>query len=339
MSWYYLLKRLIFVVISLLGVLIITFMISHVVPGDPAVIAAGRIADPKVVEQIREELGLNKPLYQQFLIYLEQLLRMDLGRSIISKRPVIEDIKAYFPATFELVTVSLILTTLVGIWTGVISASRRNSVLDHVVRVVSLAGISMPEFWFAILLQLLFIHIFRGFPIDSRISLDVLMHYPMKNITGLYILDSLLQHNWPVLKSALLHIALPAFTLTFCNLAQVTRITRAAMIEVMYQDYIQTAKATGVSSFKVIYKYGLRNALIPILTIIGMVYGFLLGGAVLTEVIFSWPGVGRYVVKAILYLDFPAIMAITIFSATIVIFLNFMVDILYVVINPVIRYE
>jgi len=315
-------------------------MISHVVPGDPAVIAAGRIADEKVVKHIREEMGLDRPVYQQFLIYIERLfLKLDLGRSIISKRPVIEDLKTYFPATFELITITLVLVTLIGILTGVVSAIRRNSMLDHVIRTVTLSGISMPEFWLAIILQLLFVYTFVGFPIDGRVSIEVLMLYPMKNITGLYTLDSLLQFNWPVFKSALIHLVLPVVTLTFCYVPQVTRITRAAMIEVMHQDYIKTAEATGVSPFKVVFKYGLRNALIPTSTIIGMVYGFLLGGTVLTELIFSWPGIGRYVVLAIFRLDFPAIMGVTILSAAIVIALNFLVDILIVVINPTVRYR
>jgi peptide/nickel transport system permease protein len=340
MSWYYVLRRLGFAVVSLLGVLVVTFTISHVVPGDPAVIAAGRIVNPKVIDHIRKEMGLDKPIYQQFGIYLERLFfKRDLGRSLISKRPVVEDLKTYFPATFELVTITLVLVTIIGISTGVISANRRNSVLDHTIRAVTLSGISIPEFWLAIILQLLFAYTFVRFPIDGRLSVEVLMSHPLKKITGLYTVDSLLQMNWPVFKSALLHLALPVFTLTFCYVPYVTRIARAAMIEVMYQDYIKTAEAAGLSSYKVIYKYGLRNALIPVSTIIGMVYGFLLGGTVLTELIFSWPGIGRYVVLAIFRLDFPAIMGVTILSAAIVIALNFLVDILIVAINPTVRYR
>ena len=340
MSWSYVLRRLGFAAVSLLGVLVITFLISHVVPGDPAVIAAGRIADPKVVEHIRKEMGLDKPVYQQFVIYLDRLfLKWDFGRSLISKRPVVEDLKAYFPATFELVTITLILVTLIGILTGVVSARKRGSGLDHTIRAITLSGISMPEFWLAIVLQLLLVYVFMGFPIDGRVSIEVLMTYPLKPITGLYTVDSMFQQNWPVFKSALLHLALPVFTLTFCYVPQVSRIARAAMIEVMHQDYMKTAEATGLGSFKVIYKYGLRNALIPVSTIIGMVYGFLLGGTVLTELIFSWPGIGRYVVQAIFRLDFPAIMGVTILSAAIVIALNFVVDILIVVINPTVKYR
>jgi peptide/nickel transport system permease protein len=339
MSWSYVLKRLGFAGVSLFGVLVVTFLISHVVPGDPAVIAAGRIADPKVVDHIRKEMGLDKPVYQQFLIYLERLIvKRDMGRSLISRRPVVEDLKAYFPATFELVTITLILVTIIGIFTGVASANRKNSAVDHTIRAITLSGISMPEFWLAIVLQLLLVYVFAGFPIDGRISIEIIMGHPMKTITGLYTVDSLLQLNWPVFKSALAHLALPVFTLTFCYVPQVTRIARAAMIEVMYQDYIKTAEAAGLSSFKVIYKYGLRNALIPVSTIIGMVYGFLLGGTVLTELIFSWPGIGRYVVQAIFRLDFPAIMGVTILSAAIVIALNFVVDMLIVAINPTVRY-
>lgn len=339
MSGHYLLRRLSLAILSLFGVVMITFTLSHIVPGDPAVIAAGRIANPKVVEHIRKEMGLDKPLYEQFAIYVERLfLKLDMGRSIISKRPVIEDLKAYFPATLELVTISLILITLFGILTGVLSAVKRDTLLDHAIRVITLSGISMPEFWFAIILQLLFASIFIGFPIDGRASIGALINHPLKPITGFYLLDSALQRNWAVFGSALLHLVLPVVTLTFCYVAQVTRISRAAMIDVLYQDYIRTARATGVSTFKLIVKHALRNTLIPVLMIIGMVYGFLLGGSVLVELIFSWPGLGRYVVQAIFRLDFPAIMGVTILGATIVIFLNLLADMLCAVVNPTVRY-
>jgi len=336
----YLLRRLILAFVSILGVLVITFTLSHVVPGDPAALVAGKEADPQVIEQVREELGLNKPLYQQFLLYFERLfLKFDLGKSIISKRPVVEDIKAYFPATFELVAIPMILVTVLGVWTGAISAIWRNSVLDHIVRIITLSGISIPIFWLALMLQLFAISIFTEFPIDGRVSITVLLHHPMKNISGLYIVDSMLQHNWPVFKSAVLHIILPALTVTFCSIAQITRITRAAMIQVMYQDYIRTAEAMGISSLKIIYKYGLRNTFIPVLTVVGMIYKWLLAGSVLLELIFSWPGIGRYAVNAIFSLDFPAIMGVTIFSSMIVIFLNLIIDMLYPVINPTVKYE
>jgi len=340
MTTYYLLRRLALSIISFLGVLVITFMLSYVVPGDPAVLAAGRVPDRKVVERIRKEMGLDKPVYVQFIMYLERLfLRQDLGKSVVTKRPVVQDLKIYFPATFELVTLCLILITIFGVWAGVVSAVRRNSALDHTIRAISLSGISMPEFWLAMMLQLIVIQVIRGFPIDGRVSIDVIVHHPLRQITGFYLLDSLVQQNWLFLKSALLHLILPVSTLTFALVAYVVRITRAAMLEILNLDYIQTARATGISSFKVVYKYALRNALIPVLTIIGMVYGFLLRGTVLTELIFSWPGIGRYAVNAIFSLDFPAIMGVAILGASMIILLNLIVDVLCAFVNPTVRYR
>ncbi len=339
MSGYYLIRRVGLTIFALFGVIVVTFILSHVVPGDPAVIAAGRVADPNVVDKIRQEMGLDKPIIVQFVSYVRNLVcEGDLGTSIISRRPVSEDIKMYFPATFELVTLSAVLITVLGILTGVLSALKRGSLFDHSMRVITLSGLSMPEFWVAIMLQLLFASVIFGFPIDGRASLSMLLQHPLKQRTGLYLLDSLLQGNWPVFWSSVTHLILPVATLTFSYLAQVTRISRASMIEVLHQDYIRTARAAGVSQTRLVVKYALRNALIPILTMIGMIYGYLLGGTVLIELIFSWPGLGRYVVQAITRLDFPAIMGVTLIGGAIVILLNMVVDLLCLVVNPTLRY-
>ena len=339
MTLQYLARRLGLALLSIFGIVVITFVLSHVIPGDPAVIAAGRVADPKVVANIREEMGLDQPLHIQFVTYLRRLIvEQDLGRSIISHRPVADDLKAYFPATLELITISMVLITILGIATGALSALKRDSLFDHSVRVLALSGLSMPEFWFAIMLQFLFASVIFGFPIDGRASLMVLLQHPLKTRTGLYLVDSLLQGNWPVLGSAALHLILPVATLTFAYTAQITRIARAAMIEVLNQDYIRTARAVGVGPVRLVFKYALRNALIPVLTMIGMIYGYLLGGTILIESVFSWPGLGRYVVQAIFRLDFPGIMGVTILGATIVVFLNLVVDVLCVVVNPSIKY-
>ncbi len=319
--------------------MVTTFVLSHVVPGDPAVIAAGRIADPQVVERIRTEMGLDKPIFIQFASYVRGLARGDLGVSIISRRPVLEDMKAFFPATFELVTISAFFITVLGILTGVLSAIKRDSAFDHAMRAFTLSGLSMPEFWVAMMLQLLFASLIVGFPTDGRASLMVLLRHPLKTRTGLYLIDSIVQGNWPVFVSALQHLILPVATLTFSYLAQVTRIARASMIEALHQDYVRTARATGVHETRVIMKYTFRNAAIPVLTMIGMIYGYLLGGTVLIELIFSWPGLGRYVVQAITRLDFPAIMGVTLLGAAIVILLNLLVDLFCLLVNPVLRYE
>jgi peptide/nickel transport system permease protein len=336
----YVIRRVLLSILSVAGVVVVTFLLSRVVPGDPAVLAAGRISNPRTIEGLRKQMGLDKPLYQQFFIYIKDVIvRQDLGRSLISKRPVMEDLKAYFPATLEVVSLSMILITLIGIATGVLSAVRQNRLSDHVVRGISLAGISMPEFWFAIMMQFLFAWLIAGFPVDSRVSTEVLMQNPLKRITGLLVFDSLVQGNWPVLVSAIAHLVLPVMTLTFTAVGQITRVTRAAMLEVLSKDYIRTARAAGMRESRVVFRYALKNALIPVLTMLGMVYGFLLGGDVLIEAVFSWPGLGRYAVQAISRLDYPAILGVTLLGACIVIFLNLAVDLLYAVVDPSIEYD
>jgi len=339
MTWTYLVRRLLLAILSFFGVLVCTFVLSQVVPGDPAVVAAGRSPDPAVVARIRSEMGLDKPLHEQLGIYLSRvLLRFDLGRSVVTKRPVIEDLRRYFPATIELVTVSLLFITVIGVWVGIVSATKRNAPIDHAIRAITLSGISMPEFWLAIMLQLLFARSLRLLPVDGRVAIDVLIGSPLRDGTGLYIVDSLLQGNWRFLGSSLLHLVLPVFTLTFSLVAYVVRLARAAMLDVLGQDYIRTATAIGVGRLKVVYKHALRNALIPILTIVGMVYGFLLGGTVLVELIFSWPGIGRYAANAVFTVDAPAIMGVTILGSMIIISLNLIVDVLCTFVNPTVRY-
>jgi len=338
-TWTYLVRRMFLAFVSFFGVLVCTFVLSQIVPGDPAVVAAGRVPDPVVVARIRSEMGLDRPLHEQLGIYLSRVLfRLDLGRSVVTKRPVIEDLQRYFPATIELVTVSLFFITVIGVWVGVVSATKRNGPVDHAIRAITLSGISMPEFWLAIILQLLFARSLHLLPVDGRVAIDVLIGSPLKGGTNLYLLDSLFQGNWSFLYSSILHLVLPVFTLTYSLVAYVVRLARAAMLEVLGQDYIRTATAIGVGRRKVIYKHALRNALIPILTIIGMVYGFLLGGTVLVELIFSWPGIGRYAANAIFTMDAPAIMGVTILGSMIIISLNLMVDVLCALVNPTVRY-
>lgn len=335
----YVIRRLILGFVSLCGVVVITFLLVQAVPGDPAVLVAGPAASPEVIERIRADLGLDEPLHQQFLMYVERLIQVDLGESFITRRPVAEEIRLFFPATVELIVVSMILMSIGGIFWGVVSAVRRNSLIDHAARVISLLGAATPAFWLAILAQLFAFHFLVGFPIAGRVSMGVLMRHPLENVTGLLVLDSLIQGNIPVLLSALQHLILPVFTLTICFMAGITRLTRASMIHVMQQDYIRTAEAMGVGSIKVIYKYALRNALIPPLTFMGTLFGFLLGGVVLVEFIFSWPGIGRHTVDAIGAADFPVVMGVTLVSAVIFLSLNLIVDMLYVVINPAIEYN
>jgi peptide/nickel transport system permease protein len=330
---------LILAVAAVFGILLLTFTMTHVIPGCPATIVAGPAPSPELIERIRTELGLDKPLHQQFFLYVERLSRFDLGVSLISRRPVAEDLWRFFPATVELAMVTIIVASILGISAGVVSAIRQNSPVDHVVRVVIQLGASMPEFFTGIMLQLFAFHFLIGFPLVGRVCWDVLTRYPLENITGLLILDSLLQGNIPVLLSALLRLILPVTTLALLIVVGIARMVRAEMILVMREDYIRTAKAMGVGQAKVVYKYALKNCLIPTVTIIGMLLGWLIGGAVVVEAVFAWPGIGRYLVTAIGELDFPIVMGVTVVASIAYIFLNLLVDLSYAVIDPRVRYD
>jgi peptide/nickel transport system permease protein len=326
-------RRLILLVPTLLGVLLITFLISHIIPGDAAQMIAGPRATPEIIQRIRQEYGLDRPLYVQFGIYIAQVLHGDLGKSIRTRRPVGADIKAFFPATFELTTTAMLLAVLFGIPLGVISAVYRDRFPDHLSRVFSVIGVSMPIFWLGLLLLFLFYIRLGILPGPGRISGD-----PPAHLTGLYLLDSLLTGNWRAFGDAALHLVLPSFTLAFAVLARVTRMTRSSMLESLAQDYIRTARSKGLAEGQVVLRHALRNALIPTLTIIGLSYGELLGGAVATELIFAWPGMTHYVVGSMTSLDFPAVMGVTLVIAIIYITVNLLVDISYALVDPRIRY-
>lgn len=326
-------------IVCLLAVVSLVFLLVWVMPGDAGRVLAGRSADPQTIEMIRQTLGLDKPLFQQYVQYLRNLVRFDFGRSLISREPIIEEIKRYFPPTFELVSLSLLFTAAVGVSLGVWSAIRKDGLADNLIRVITISGISMPIFWLAILLQLVFGSILRALPVEGRLSLGLTISQSIQRITGLYLVDSLLTGNWAALGDSLKHLLLPVFCVSYGQLATVARITRASMIEVLNQDYVRTARASGFHERTVIFKYTLRNALLPIVTILGMTYGFLLGGSVLVESIFSWPGLGRYVVNSIFRRDMPAIIAVVILSSFIVMLLNLIVDIFYVFIDPRITYS
>ncbi len=302
-------------------------------PGDPAYLAAGPRARADEIERIRIQLGLDRPVYEQYLNYLSKLVRLNLGTSLISRHPVAEDLVAFFPATFELTTFSIIITILFGIPLGIISATRKDQALDHASRVFSILGVSMPSFWLGLLVQLLFYGKLGLFPYGGRIDSSI----TLTRITGLNTIDSLLTANIPAFLSSLEHLVLPALTLSFTTLAVITRITRATMLEILRQDYIKTAKAKGLPQRVVIYKHALRNSLISILTIGGTTYASLLGGSVIIEEIFSWPGIGRYAAASIIRLDFPAIVGVTLLMAAITVLVNLGTDLLYTSIDPRIR--
>ncbi|MBZ4659707.1 MAG: binding-protein-dependent transport system inner rane component [Desulfacinum sp.] len=331
----YIAKRLLHLVPVLLGVTVLVFVISHAIPGDPARMMAGQKASREAVENLRRSMGLDRPLHEQYLRYMKGLLHGDLGRSVRSQRPVVEDLKDFFPATLELTLASMTLCLVVGLPLGILSAVRRNRPLDHASRVFSVCGVSMPVFWLGLMLLLLFYRNLQWLPGSGRLDVGL---DPPASVTGLYLVDALLEGNRPVFVNALSHIILPAFCLSYVYLAVITRIVRSSMIAVMEQDYVTTARANGISEPVVILKHCLKNSLIPTVTIAGLSVGELLGGAILTETIFGWPGMGKYVVDSVNFLDFPAIMGFTLVVSLSYVLINLAVDVIYAFLNPQIRY-
>ncbi|KHE02937.1 peptide ABC transporter permease [Pantoea stewartii] len=313
------------------GVCVITFIISHLIPGDPARLLAGDRASDEIVQHIRQQLGLDLPLWQQFIRYVQQLLHGDLGTSIRTGRPVLDDLRAFFPATLELAFCALLIALLVGVPLGVLSAVYRNRWLDHLVRLLALTGISTPAFWLGLGAIVLFYGKLNLLPGGGRLDdwLD-----PPTRITGFYLVDALLEGNTEVFMNALQHLILPATTLAFVHLGIVARQIRSAMLEQLSEDYIRTALASGLPKFTIVVRYALPNALIPSVTVLGLALGDLLYGAVLTETVFAWPGMGAYVVSSIQALDFPAVMGFAIVVSFAYVLVNLFVDLLYLWIDP-----
>lgn len=327
----YLLRRLVGIVAVMAGVSIITFAISHLIPADPAAAALGDHATNEQIAAFRAEYGLDRPITDQYVIYVNGLLHGDLGRSIRTRRPVADDLRDFFPATFELSLAALVVSILTGIPAGVWSALDRNRLPDHFVRVFSLTGGSLPIFFLGLILIGFFYGRLGWLPGGGRIGQFI---EPPRSLTGLYVLDSLLTGNVSALQSSLHHLILPAFTLGYFSTAVIARMMRSSMLEVMRQDYMLTARAKGLRLSAAIIRHGLRNALIPTLTIIGVTFGSLLSGAVLTETIFSWPGLGRYATASAISLDFPAVMGVTLLAAVIYPVANLLVDLSYHWLDP-----
>ncbi len=307
----------------------------RLIPGDPAHLLVGEFASPQDVARIREKLGLNESYPYQYLIYLKHLLSGDMGISIRSNLPVSQEIWDRFLATVELSVAAIFLSSLIGIIAGVISSVRKYSIFDYASMVMALAGISMPIFWLGLMLIYLFSVLLGLLPMMGRFTMG--MDY--QPITGLVILDSLLRGHLPLLADSLKHLILPAFTLATIPMAIIARMTRSSMLDVMSKDYIRTARAKGLSSRRVIFHHALKNAFLPIVTVIGLNFGLLLGGAVLTETIFSWPGLGRYVVDSLLARDYPAVQGCILFFAVIMVIVNLIVDLLYFYLDPRLRID
>jgi len=310
----YIFRRLLQTVPVLLGVSVLAFAIMHVVPGDPVRLIAGPDAPESVVARVRVELGLERPLHVQYLSFLGRAFRGDLGRSLRSRAPVIDEIFSRFPATLELTTVSMLLAVVVGIPLGLVAAVRRASWLDYLAMGASLSTLSMPIFWVAIVAIWLFSLQLGWLPVSGRAG-------PVWEWEGLR------------------HIVLPAATLATTSLAIISRLTRSGMLDVLGREYVTTARAKGVPPWSVVGKHALKNALIPVVTVVGLQYGFLLGGAVVTETIFAWPGVGRLAITAILQRDYPVVQGCVLLVAVVFVLINLLVDVLYGWLDPRIRYE
>lgn len=331
----YIIRRILMLIPVLFGVSIIVFLIMRVFSPDPAPIVLGQHATEQAMQAWRQANGLNDPIYLQYFHFLKGALTGDFGTSYYTKTPVIKEIMARFPATIELAVVAIILAAFSGILIGVISAVKKNSLVDNAGMLLALAGVSMPIFWLGILLIILFSGILHWLPSNGRI--DPL--FQPAHITGLYLLDSLLTGDMATFVDALKHIILPASALAMYSMAIITRMTRSSMLDTLQQDYIRTARAKGISEGKVIYKHALRSGLIPIVTVIGLQLGSLLGGAVLTETVFSWPGIGAYTVASILKSDFPVVQGVVLLVATIFVLMNLAVDVIYAFLDPRIKYS
>jgi len=334
MKWY-IIKRLAMLAPVLLGVSIIAFSLIHLAPGDPARTMLGERATQEQLNEIREKYGLDKPLYVQYGIWLNGVLHGDLGRSITTHEHVTKEILDRFPNTFELAITAMIFAIIVGGIAGVISASKQYSITDYTFMGIALFGISMPVFWLGIMLMLIFGVWLGWLPIGGRIDLLI----PFQRITGFMVIDSIITGNFHALVSVLRHLILPAIALGTIPMAMIARVTRSSMLEVLRQDFIRTERAKGLSERVVIYKHAVRNAMVPVVTVIGLNFGLLLAGAILTETVFSWPGLGRLVVEAVYERDYPLVVGSILIFAIIFVIINLITDIVYTYIDPRIHYE
>lgn len=332
----FIIKRLLFGVVVLFMVILMTFVITRVVPSDPAQKWAGTRATEEQLVAARIELGLDKPMSEQFVIYIGQILQGNLGRSLRSKQLVMDEIKTYLPATLELVLISTVSAVFIGVPLGVISAVKKDKWLDHFSRFFSVSVVSFPTFWIALFFQLLFYSWLDWLPLGGRASFEFSTLNELPNITGFLVLDSLLTFNFPLMKDALLHLLLPGLTIALYPIGLVARMTRSALLEILNEDYIYAAKSYGLPQRLVVWRYALKNSLGPTVTVVTLSIGFSLVNTFLVEAIYSWPGIGSYIAISVTSLDYPAIMGVTIVSTIAYVFLNLIAD-LVIASDPRIR--
>ena len=330
-------KRMVLVIPNLIGVVIVTFLLTRALPGDPAAYFAGPAADKQAVEQIRVKLGLDKPLMVQFGRYVADLAHGDLGNSLSTGQPVVKEIRNRLPASAELTLFGLILSIVIAVPLGILGAVKQGSWIDHTCRIVATAGVSLPVFFTGLLLAYVFYYLLGWSPSPLG-RLDAFATAP-PSITGFYLIDSLVTGKWEVFRSALSQILLPGITLAIFSLAPITRMTRASMLAVLASNFVRTARASGLDTRTVIITYAFRNAMLPVVTTLGMVFSFLLGANVLVEKVFAWPGIGSYAVEALITSDFAPVQGFVLTMAILYVVLNLMIDILYGVIDPRVRLE
>ncbi|OZU88748.1 peptide ABC transporter permease [Virgibacillus indicus] len=330
----YIMRRLLMLIPVLIGMTLITFSIVHLIPGNPAQVILGETANQTAIDDLEESMGLNEPYIVQYGIYVSDLVQGDLGTSLRSKSEISSEIWPYIAATFELTIFAMIFAIIIGVNAGIISAWKQNSWFDFLAMLFALVGVSMPIFWLALMEQWIFAQELGWLPAYGRQD----SRDPIAPITHFYVLDALIHLDFPRALTVLKHLILPSIALGTIPMAIIARMTRSSMLEVMKSDYIRTVRAKGSGQFLIIYKHALKNAIIPVLTVIGLQTGVLLGGAILTETIFSWPGIGRYVYEAINYRDYPVIQSGILVIAFIFVIINLIVDILYTRIDPRIKY-
>ncbi|MCV9888172.1 ABC transporter permease [Metabacillus halosaccharovorans] len=331
----YTVRRLFSLIPVLFGMTLVVFAIIRAIPGDPAQVILGQKATKEAITTLTKELGLDKPWYIQYVDYLQALFSGDLGTSLRTRGPINEEIWSYLAATIELTLVAMIIAIFIGVNAGIISAWFSNSWFDYLAMILALIGVSMPIFWLGLMEQWVFSIELGWLPSTGRED----VRNPVEAITNIYMVDTIIQGRADQFVQVIQHLILPSFALATIPMAIIARMTRSTMLEVMKSDYIRTAKAKGLNMFWVVYKHALKNAIIPVLTVIGLQTGLLLGGAILTETIFGWPGIGRYLYDAISYRDYPVIQSGILMIAAIFVFINLVVDLLYAVIDPRIKYH
>ena len=331
------LKRSLIAIPSLIGVIIVTFLLTRALPGDPAAYFAGPAATKEAIEQVRVKLGLDKPLIVQFGNYVTDLARGDLGTSLTTGQPVAKDLRNRLPASAELTLLGLIVSMLIAVPLGILAATNPGSIIDHACRVIATAGVSLPVFFTGLILVYVFYYLLGIAPAPLG-RLDVFYSAP-PTVTGFYLIDTLIARDLEAFRSALSQLILPATTLAIFSLAPIARMTRASMLAVLASDFVRTARASGLSPATVIVTYAFRNAMIPVITTLGMVFSFLLGANVLVEKVFAWPGIGSYAVEALIASDFAPVQGFVLTMAIMYVLLNLLIDILYGVIDPRVRIE